>query len=157
AFSSCKSPQKRMRNEVGSSPRPTAHPHEDRLPTHLEPWKRLAPARPSQLSDWPTRTPPCGQLYFDLETSPSGMLRSQGRKEGWRHVSTHVLPGYEPLLAPAPHPDYAQVQDAEPSFALPGLWSRPASPHPPDTSRVLPGIQASIPLPSRVPGSRVPS
>lgn len=60
ALSSGKSDEKRMRNETGSSPRPTAHPHEDRLPTHPEPRKRLAPSRPYQLYSrtCPGRTPP---------------------------------------------------------------------------------------------------
>ena len=136
-----------MRNELGSSPRPTAHPREDRLPTRLEPWKRLAPARPSQLSDWPTRTPPCGQLHFDLETARGCC----GHKEGWRHVPTHALPGYAPLLAPAPHPDYAPVRDAEPSFALPGLWSRPASPHPRTHPESFPASRHQL---RSLPGSR---
>lgn len=67
-----------MRNEPGSSPRPAAHPHGDRLLTPLEPRKRLAPSRPYQLSSraCPSRTPrPHVQPSLDLEaTSFSGML-----------------------------------------------------------------------------------
>ena len=144
-----------MRNELGSSPRPTAHPREDRLPTRLEPWKRLAPARPSQLSDWPTRTPPCGQLHFDLETaSPSGMLRSQGRLTARSDPCASRL-----RAAPSPRsPPWLRTgAGRRAQLRPPGALEPPCLPAPPDTSRVLPGIQASTPLPSRVPGFGVPS
>lgn len=70
AFSGCKSTPKRMRNEAGCSPRPTAHPHGDALPSHLEP-RKLRPAPPSSLSHLPQCDPTLPPARSGLGTGSS--------------------------------------------------------------------------------------
>lgn len=101
AFGSCKSNQKRTRNEVGSSPRPTLTC--TRISFQLTESPGSVSLRPDP-GNFPTclrRTPPFGQPWLDLETtSLSGMLWS--RQEG-RRMAARFDPcasRYTPLLGP---------------------------------------------------------
>lgn len=167
-----KATKKQMRNEA-PLPAPPPTPRKDRLPTQLEPPERLAPSRPSQLSctTCTSRTPSLRQPRLDLEmTSLSRMLwaiSTTRRKEGWRHVSPHVLPPARHLLPPPPPlPFHRRCTGAgrrawgggsptEPSFALPRLWSLPPSRHLRTYSESFLGSSHQFRSRPASPGSRV--
>lgn len=161
AFSSCNSNQKRMRNRL--APLPAPPPTQTRfgflLTSNLE--SVSIRSRPSQLSDLPRRAPPFSQPCLDVgRTSLLGMLWSRPKGRMAARFDPCAF-NYAPPLGPG-------IVHRCTTLSLKGLPKSSASPSR-GSGASLPPLtpghslspsqesQPSIPLPSRVPGSRVPN